>query len=90
MQAGTVPLKYMSLYDHLVQMRERGLTYWQASFGEVESIIGSPLPDSARRWRIFWSNLRQPRRASAAWHYAGWKTSNVNMRTETLLFQVSS
>ena len=80
--------KYKPLYEHLVKMRQEGHTYWHASFTEIECIIGAPLPPSARTRQMFWSNLRQPRRASTAWFMAGWKTSNVGIGSETVLFRI--
>ena len=80
--------KYKPLYEYLVKMRQKGRTYWHTYFNEVELIIGAPLPTSARTQRMFWSNLRQPGRASTAWFTAGWKASNVDMKAETLIFQV--
>ena len=45
--------KYQRLYTHLC-----GLTTdeWRTSFGEIESVIGFPLPTSARLHRPWWSN----------------------------------
>ena len=80
--------KYGPLYAYLAKRRQEGLTSWQASFNDIETIIGTLLPPSARTWRMWWSNLRQPRRASTAWFLAGWKTSNVDMKAETVLFRV--
>ena len=80
--------KYKPLYEYLVKKRQEGHTSWNASFSEIECIIGALLPRSARTWPLFWSNLRQPRRASTAWFRAGWKTSNVDMEAETVLFRI--
>ena len=80
--------KYKPLYKYLVNRRQEGHISWHTSFSEIEGIIEAPLPPSARTWPLFWSNLRQPRRASMAWFEAGWKTSNVDMETETIRFHI--
>ena len=80
--------KYKPLYEYLVKKRQEGYTSWHTSFGEIESIIGDPLPPSARTRPLFWSNLRQERRASAAWFLAGWNTANLDMEGETVQFLV--
>ena len=77
--------KYRPLYEYLVEKRQEGQTSWHASFAEIEKVIGTALPPSARTWPMFWSNLRQDRRASSAWHSAGWKASNVDLKNETVL-----
>ena len=58
------------------------------AFSEIEEILGSPLPDSARLYRPFWANQGQggAHLASLAWQMAGWKTSQVDMAGETLVF----
>lgn len=80
--------KYEPLYQYLVNKKSDGCVSWHASFADIECIIGASLPPSARTQRLFWSNLRQPRRASTAWFKAGWKTSNVDLNAETVLFRV--
>ena len=83
-----VPPKYMPLYHFLVRKREEGQKYLQMTFEDVATIIDSTLPSSARTHKIFWDNLRQPKRASTSWYLAGWKTADVDMRSETLTFYV--
>ena len=80
--------KYEPLYEYLVKKREEGHTFWHTSFAEIEGIIGASLPSSARTWPLFWSNLRQEKRASTAWFLAGWKTANLDMADETVQFRV--
>lgn len=82
--------KYKPLYRYLVKKRQEGRTSWHATFTEIEAIIDAPLPPSARTQPLFWSNLRQPRRASTAWFEAGWKTSNVDLQSETLMFRIGT
>jgi hypothetical protein len=77
--------KYQKLYRHLVGLRGKE---WQTTFGEIEKILGSPLPDSARIHRPWWANQGQRGGHShaLAWEMAGWKTSKVDMARETIVF----
>ena len=72
---------YQKLHSHLCNLETRE---WRATFGEVEAVIGFNLPNSARDHRAWWANDNSH---AHAWLTAGWKTADVNMRTETLLFQ---
>ncbi len=78
--------KYQRLYTHL-----SGLTMqeWRTTFREIESIIGFPLPPSARLHRPWWSNQSRGNGHSQAlaWGAAGWETAEVDMDAETLLLR---
>ena len=78
--------KYQRLYTHLC-----GLTTdeWRTSFGEIESVIGFPLPTSARLHRPWWSNQTggNGHSQALAWSAAGWETAEVEMDAETLLLR---
>ena len=68
--------KYAPLYHHLSARSE---AEWRTSFGEIEAILGFRLPDSARRYRGWWSNRRKdggPRHA-LVWQAAGWRTGSI-------------
>ncbi len=46
------------------------------TFLEIEAIIGSPLPESARKYRTWWGNQADPKRAHCrAWMDAGWEVA---------------
>ena len=78
--------KYQRLYKHLCS---RPGPEWQTSFGEIEAILGFELPASARLHRTWWSNQGGDigHSQALAWDAAGWKTANVNLDAETLLFR---
>ena len=82
--------KYAPLYRHLLSARSEG--EWRTSFGELEAILGFRLPDSARLHRPWWSNSRRGSGHShaLAWQAAGWRTREVNIEAETLVFARSS
>lgn len=61
---------------------------WQVSFRELEAILGFALPDSARLYRPWWSNQKRDAGHShaLAWQAAGWKTREVHLEEEVLVF----
>lgn len=77
--------KYRALYEHLGKLPS---SQWRTTFGEVERILGFRLPASARTHRPWWANsysgagLSQ----SLAWQAAGWKTTEVDLGSERLIF----
>ena len=77
--------KYAPLFDHLEQLRG---TEWPATFGEIEKILGFSLPDSARIHRPWWANQgeRGGHSHALAWEMAGWKTTQVDMAGERVVF----
>ena len=76
--------KYLRLTDFLQGLSNDGETEWTPSFDEVEEVLGEPLPASARQHRPWWAN--QGRAHSLAWENAGWKTANVDVENEELVF----
>ena len=78
--------KYRRLYAHLCGLRSRE---WNASFAEVEVVLGFQLPLSARIHRPWWANQSRGNGHShaLAWTTAGWETAQVDMEGETLLFR---
>ena len=73
--------KYINLTTHLAS---RDGEVWEASFNDVEEVLGMPLPDSARQHRPWWAN--QGRAQSSAWQSAGWKTAKVDLENEKVTF----
>lgn len=73
--------KYFNLTAHLAN---RDGEMWEATFTEVEEVIGMPLPESARQHRAWWAN--QGRAQSSAWQGAGWKTAKVDLENEKVTF----
>ncbi len=78
--------KYRGLYSHLCRLT---VNQWRTSFGEIESIIGCPLPASARLHRPWWSNQNggNGHSQALAWGAAGWDTAEVDLGAETLLMR---
>ena len=68
----TVKGKYAPLFEHL---SSRDGDTWHTTFDEIEAILGSPLPRSARKHRPWWSNGGHSQ--AKAWLAAGWKTTTA-------------
>ena len=81
--------KYRGLYLHLCGLTEHE---WSGSFSQIEQIIGSRLPPSARDHREWWSNHRGPgiQRQARSWIAAGWEVAGVDMANERISFRTGS
>jgi hypothetical protein len=56
------------------------------TFQQIESIIGGSLPASARRYRPWWANDARGHAHADAWLGEGYRTEEVDMRGEKLVF----
>ena len=56
------------------------------SFDQVERVLGFALPPSARKHQPWWANTGGSHVHAAAWLDAGWRTSQVEMANERLVF----
>ena len=77
--------KYRNLYHHLCD--RQGLV-WNASFAEIETILGFKLPAAARLHKSWWGNESDGNGhvQSLAWTSAGWDAANVNLQIGSLTF----
>lgn len=77
--------KYSPLFHYLEKRRG---PEWDATFPEIEKVLGFRLPDSARVHRPWWANQgeRGGHSHALAWEMAGWKTSQVDMVGERVVF----
>jgi hypothetical protein len=73
--------KYQKLTEYLAAT---GGAVWEATFDDVEGVLGFPLPDSAKAYPAWWAN--QGRSQSLAWQSAGWKTTAVDLEGGKLTF----
>ena len=78
--------KYRKLRTYLEAHPRRE---WRTTFSNIESILGFELPASARKHSAWWANEKNGGRQSqkVTWSAAGWKTAEVDMEAETLLFR---
>ena len=83
--------KYAPLHDFLVErfLVQRTEKKWRTTFQEIERIAGFKLPKSARIHRPWWANQAQAGGHShaLAWEMAGWRTAQVDLSAETLVFR---
>lgn len=57
-------------------------------FAEVERIIGSRLPLTARAERAWWGNRNDPKRGQArVWMMAGWRRTDLDLSREVVTFE---
>ncbi len=75
--------KYYNLYQTLHSCGDEQISL---SFKEVEAIIESDLPPSARQNREYWSNRGKGGVQAAAWMDAGFHVKEVDLRTEEITF----
>ncbi len=59
------------------------------SFSDIEEIIRTPLPPSARNHRPWWGNERSSNMHTQckAWIEAGWEVETVDLQGETVRFR---
>ena len=76
--------KYTPLESHL---RDSGLAQMAMTFGEIERVIGAPLPPAALKHRALWSNNPSNWVMTKAWLAAGYETEKVDMENRKLVFR---
>lgn len=60
------------------------------TFSEIEAVLGRALPPSARDLRPWWSNTSREKVQTKAWRRAGYKALEIDMASETVVFEKSS
>ncbi|MGC8832273.1 MAG: DUF7662 domain-containing protein [Thermoproteota archaeon] len=78
----------MSRYAQLADFfrRQKGESV-VLSFGEVERLLGSPLPASARKLRTWWTNDMTHSQAKYGWLHAGWMVDSVDFEAHVVRFR---
>ncbi len=79
----SVQSKYHPLEEHLKSARFREI---RMTFGEFGAVIGTSLPPSARKHRPWWSNHPSNNTMTRSWLDAGYRTSQVDISNECLVF----
>jgi len=74
--------KYDKLRGYLAEQSSSG---WRTTFGEIERVLSSELPASARRHQAWWGNDKRHVQARA-WLQAGWKTTDLDLSSEKVTF----
>jgi len=76
--------KYEPLREHLAR---RDDVVWAAKLIEVEEIIGSSLPKSAREHRTWWANSGGSLVHQNAWLDAGWRVERTDLMRDVIVFR---
>lgn len=77
--------KYHPLFEHLLFSGQGRLPM---TFAEIEEVIGTPLPPSARSREEWWSNNPNGHSQARAWLRASYRTSHVDLAGETVEFNL--
>jgi hypothetical protein len=77
--------RYRALADYL---KGRGASIWEASFEDVEKVIGAPLPRSAYRYPAWWANQTGVGHSQTeGWKSVGWRTARVDITGKRVRFE---
>ena len=76
--------KYQPLHAHLRRSGEEQVTL---SFTEIEALLGSALPGSARTSRAWWSNRSKGALQAATWMSAGYHVMELDLAGERVTFR---
>ena len=78
----------MTKYDALgAFLRRQDACEVPMRFQEVESVLGFPLPKSARDYSPWWANQTTSGHSQCrAWMEAGWRTSRLDLAGERVIF----
>ena len=75
--------RYQRLRQYLEALRGNE---WRATFDQIEKVIGTDLPLSARKYPAWWSNTTGHSQA-LAWMKAGWITRKVTLTERSVVFE---
>ena len=77
--------KYDALEDHLSSL---AADEWNATFAEIERILGFGLPASAGKYPAWWANQAGSGHSqSHSWQQAGWQTCDLNLARRQVCFR---
>ncbi|WP_417668430.1 hypothetical protein [Roseibium sp.] len=76
--------KYDPLREHLARLDD---VVWAAKLADLEQIIGSGLPKSAREHRTWWANSGGSLVHQNAWLDAGWRVERTDLPRDVVVFR---
>ncbi|MEJ8475169.1 DUF7662 domain-containing protein [Roseibium algae] len=76
--------KYDPLREHLARLDD---VVWAAKLDDLESILGSGLPKSARDHRTWWANSGGSLVHQNAWLDAGWRVERTDLPRDVVVFR---
>lgn len=77
----------MGKYEPLTEfLRKQRADRIEMTFAEIQAVIGTKLPSSAKLYRAWWSNNPSNSVMTAAWRDAGFRSEQVDMNAGTVIF----
>ncbi len=76
--------KYEPLREHLARLED---VVWAAKLDEVEQILGTSLPKSAREHRTWWANSGGSLVHQNSWLDAGWRVERTDLMRDVIVFR---
>lgn len=76
--------KYDPLREHLARLED---VVWAAKLDDVEGVLGSNLPRSAREHRTWWANSGGSLVHQNAWLDAGWRVERADLSRDMVVFR---
>lgn len=80
----TANSKYQPLCEYLQKCDRYEISL---SFAEIETLIGNPLPNSAKNTKAWWSNRSKGALQSKAWMNAGYRVETVDFEAQSVTFR---
>jgi hypothetical protein len=75
--------KYEPLTEHLRRLDRDRI---EMTFAQIQDVIGTKLPSSAKLYRAWWSNNPSNSVMTTAWRDAGFRSEQVDMNAGTVVF----
>lgn len=76
--------QYQPLADYLLAL---DASTWDASFADIEAILGRPLPNSAYQYNAWWANQSGGHSQTTGWRDAGWRTARLDLSRKRVSFE---
>ncbi|MBD8891811.1 DUF7662 domain-containing protein [Roseibium litorale] len=76
--------KYDPLREHLARLED---VVWAAKLDDVEGVLGTNLPRSAREHRTWWANSGGSLVHQNAWLDAGWRVERADLSRDMVVFR---
>lgn len=76
--------KYDPLREHLARLED---VVWAAKLDDVEDVLGTTLPRSAREHRTWWANSGGSLVHQNAWLDAGWRVERADLSRDMVVFR---
>ena len=77
--------RYQPLSDFLTAQKSG---QWDASFAEIEALLGFALPPSAYKYRAWWANQNgEGHSQKLGWRSAGWRTAQLDLERRRVTFK---